>query len=135
MTQNRKLAIATLTTVILILYLWHQRSKPHQPLQCCIRLQEILYIDNVFQPRTFNRVQDECKALHPMLKNENGFAIGRQFVQVSEGSYLHTLFYDQVVMKRLGSLIGTQGAYGLPHRPWSIDCIRWSLACLGTEMW
>ncbi len=82
-----------------------QRPQPHK---CCIRLQRIVYLRDVFSPPAFERVKEACRILHPHLEKENGFAIGRRYVSVSKDSYLHSLFYDKGVMARLGSMIGTR---------------------------
>ncbi len=104
--------VTTLTITIIIILItiivasFHRyQQRPHQ---CCIRLSQIVYIKDVFKPHTFDRLQEACKMLHPALKNENGFAIGRRHVQVSPGTYIHDLFYGKNVMTRLGALIGTR---------------------------
>lgn len=94
--------------VIVVVSIWMLVASVDQsPMTCCIRLRNIVYRESVFSPNTFIQLVEACKVLHPQLANEDGFAIGRQTVQVETGSYLHKLFYGERVMKGLGAMLGT----------------------------
>jgi len=106
-----KLPFVGIVTAVFIVcvWTWTQAARVGQRAQaCCIRLNQIMYIENTFSPKSFVKVQDACKQLHGMLAKEEGFAIGRQSVRVPTDSYLQSLFYDHSVMQKLGAILGTR---------------------------